>query len=139
MVYTRVTYCTEASGGIWRLVVSTNFSSNHSCCCVLFSALEIAHISSCCRQAAVRWGRTLANMSNTVNLIRVVNLLHDRQTVTDRKYALRSVSVRQRSRWLSKAPLNWQDMPTIRTVRTIRTDREPIHDPSQIVRRAVVG
>ena len=28
-----------------------------------------------------------------------------RQTVTDRKYALRSVSIRQRSRWLGKAPL----------------------------------
>ena len=61
-----------------------------------------------------------------------------RQTVTDLKYALRSVSIRQRSRWLGKALLNWQDMPTIRTVRTIRTDRERIHDPSQIVRRAVV-
>ena len=79
------------------------------------------------------------NMSNTINLIRVVNYFTTRQTGTDRKYALRSVSIRQRSRWLGKAPLNWQDMPTIRTVRTIRTDREPIHDPSQIVRRAVVG
>ena len=38
-VYTRVLYCTETSGGIWRLVVSTNFLSNHSCCCSLFSGM----------------------------------------------------------------------------------------------------
>ena len=61
----------EASGGIWRLVVSTNFSSNHSCYCALFSALVITHISSCCRQAAVRWGRTLVTLefgADEVNL-----------------------------------------------------------------------
>ena len=54
------------------------------------------------------------------------------------KYALRFVSICLRSRWLGKALLNRQLMPTIRTVRTIRTDRKPIHDASQIVRRAVV-
>ena len=62
MVYTRVPYCTKTSGGIWSLVVSTNFSSNHSCCCVLFSAIAITHISSCCRRAAIRWGRTLVTL-----------------------------------------------------------------------------
>ena len=35
------------------------------------------------------------------------------QTVTDRKYALRSVSIRQRNRWLGKALVNRQDMPTV--------------------------
>ena len=59
---TRVPYCTKISGGIWRLVLSTNFSSNHSCCCVLFSAIAITHISSCCRRAAIRWGRTLVTL-----------------------------------------------------------------------------
>ena len=59
-------------------------------------------------------------------LVQTVNMLY-------------SPSICQRSRWLGKPPLNWQDMPTIRTVRTIRTDRELIHDPSQIVRQAVVG
>ena len=62
MVYTRVLYCTETSGGIWRLVVSTNFLSNHSCCCALFSALAITQIRSYCRRAAIRWGRTLVTL-----------------------------------------------------------------------------
>ena len=34
---------------------------------------------------------------------------------------------------------NQEDMPTGRTVRTIRTDREPIHEPSQVVRRTFAG
>ena len=67
-----------------------------------------------------------------------MNQFTTRKTVTDCKYALQYVSIRQRNRWSGKA-LNRQDMPTVRTVRTIRTDREPIHDPSQIMRRAVVG
>ena len=38
-----------------------------------------------------------------------------------------------------KRLLNLQHMPTVRTVRTIRADCEPIHDPSEIVTRTVVG
>ena len=75
----------------------------------------------------------------SVQSVRIVSQFTTWQTVTNRKYAFRSVSIPQRKRWSDKALLNRQNMWTVRTIRTICTDREPIHDPSHIVRQAVVG
>ena len=67
-----------------------------------------------------------------------MNLLHDlTKTNTDCKYAVLyglSLFVYVFGDRVKRL-LNRQDMPTVLicTVRTIRTDRMPIHDPSQIV------
>ena len=65
---------------MWSLVHGVYKSSvlygNHSFCCALFLALAIMHIRSYCRQAAIRWGRTLVTLefgADEVNLQRQKN------------------------------------------------------------------
>ena len=56
----------------------------------------------------------------SVQSVRIVREFTTRQTVTDRKFYGPSLFVSAEGGWVYRALLNCQDMPTIRTVRTIR-------------------
>ena len=60
---------------------------------------------------------TVQQFVRSVQSVRIVSQFTTRQTVTDRKYTLRSVSIRQRSIGSRvKRLLNRQNIPTVRTV-----------------------